>query len=334
VEAHARVVWLHSRQLFEPPDVLAEVEREARTLVARFERLEDEKGLAASLFLLATLSYEGGRAARAVELFERAREHARRGGDARVELELARELAFAYLNGPMPVSEGLRRLDDLSAGATRWLPALNSVPRAGFEAMLGRFDDARRSFARGLQALEELGLTLDAAAERGHIGGFLETLAGDLVAAERHLRDGLAGLERIGEKGYLSGSAVQLASVLCAQGRHEEAEELIRMSEAAASPDDVVSQMAARGVRAKLLARRGRLREAEALAREAVALAETTDSLYEQGELHVVLAEVLRLAGRSEQAGAALDEAVRRHEQKGNVVSAERTRRLLEELRG
>jgi class 3 adenylate cyclase/tetratricopeptide (TPR) repeat protein len=333
VEAHARMVWLRGRLLFEPPEVQAEVEREARTLAAEFERLEDEKGLAASLFLLAMLSWNRGRVAQAVELFERAREHARRGGDARVELELARELAFAYFDGPMPVSEGLRRLNDLSSGAARWLPALNSGPRAGFEAMLGRFDDARRSFARCLEAMEELGLKLDAAAERGHVGGFLETLAGDLVTAERHLRDGLVELERMGEKGYLSTTAAQLAGVLYAQGRYEEAEEFARMSELAATPGDLGPQMMLRGVRAKVLARLGRLRDAEALAREAVALGEKTDFLNNLGDVHVDLAEVLRLAGRSEEAEAALEEAMRRYEQKGNLVSADQTRRLLEGLR-
>jgi hypothetical protein len=46
----------------------------------------------------------------------------------------------------------------------------------------------------------------------------------------------------------------------------------------------------------------------------------------------MALAEVLLAAGRSDQAAHALQEALRLHEQKGNLVSAERTRTLLAEL--
>lgn len=44
------------------------------------------------------------------------------------------------------------------------------------------------------------------------------------------------------------------------------------------------------------------------------------------------LAEVLRLTGRSEEATRVLEEALALHGQKGNIVSAEKTRTLLAEL--
>jgi hypothetical protein len=45
----------------------------------------------------------------------------------------------------------------------------------------------------------------------------------------------------------------------------------------------------------------------------------------------VGLAEVLRLARRPYEAAAALEEALRLHERKGNIVAARKVRGLLEE---
>jgi hypothetical protein len=79
----------------------------------------------------------------------------------------------------------------------------------------------------------------------------------------------------------------------------------------------------------KLLARRGEHAEAERLAREAVALADTIDFLVGQGDPRRGLADVLELAGRREEATAALYEALERYERKAAVVLAEQIRERL-----
>ena len=84
---------------------------------------------------------------------------------------------------------------------------------------------------------------------------------------------------------------------------------------------------------ARVLASRGELADAERLAREAVTLAEPTDFLPLKAELHDTLGEVLALAGTSAEARAAVERAISLHEQKGNLVSAERSRAVLHELR-
>ena len=116
-----------------------------------------------------------------------------------------------------------------------------------------------------------------------------------------------------------------------AQGRYDEAERLSRESEAAARPDDIHSHILWRTTRAQVFARR-KLAAAEALAREAVAFAAGGDFLDSHGDALMALAEVLRLAARAQDAGAALEHAVRLYEQKGNLVSAARARTLLGEL--
>ena len=89
------------------------------------------------------------------------------------------------------------------------------------------------------------------------------------------------------------------------------------MSERATAPDDLSAGVQWRGVRAKLLARRGDDEAAEALAREAVALAEETDFPVLRADALLVLAEV---------AGEGRAEAIRLYEEKGNVAAAERAR--------
>jgi hypothetical protein len=96
-------------------------------------------------------------------------------------------------------------------------------------------------------------------------------------------------------------------------------------------PDiDIVVKRATTGALA--LGRLGQLEAAEPLAREAVGHAGGTEFLGWHGDALVVLAEVLCLAGKPEDAASALNEAVALYERKGNVVSAARARALLEEL--
>ena len=93
-------------------------------------------------------------------------------------------------------------------------------------------------------------------------------------------------------------------------------------------------EMLWRQVRAKVLARRGEHAEAERLAREAVAIGDDTDLLDAQGDAYADLAEVLLLAGKPDEAAAALEQALERYERKGNLVSAQRMRTRLDELAG
>jgi hypothetical protein len=65
--------------------------------------------------------------------------------------------------------------------------------------------------------------------------------------------------------------------------RSREALELTRESESLAGEDDITAQIPWREARARILARRGEMADAEKFAREAVAIAERTDWLNMQG---------------------------------------------------
>ena len=81
-----------------------------------------------------------------------------------------------------------------------------------------------------------------------------------------------------------------------------------------------------RSARAGLLARQDRIREAEALAREAVMLAESTDFVTTQADALTELAAILQQAGRLEEAKSAAADGLALHEQKGNSVAVGKTR--------
>jgi hypothetical protein len=66
--------------------------------------------------------------------------------------------------------------------------------------------------------------------------------------------------------------------------------------------------------------------------RAAVATAEATGLMLVRGDAHRMLAEVLRTAGRTEEAAAAAGRALALQERKANVAAAARTRRLLASL--
>jgi ATP/maltotriose-dependent transcriptional regulator MalT len=193
------------------------------------------------------------------------------------------------------------------------------------EAMRGRFDEARELAARSTAIYEELGRPFSLATW-SQWPGIVEFLAGDLQAAERIFRSGYETLVSLGEKLNLSSIAVSLAETLYLEGRIEEAEELTVVSEEATSADDVWAQVAWRSARAKILAQRGELANAERLAREAVDLIAGSDVLNMRAHALISLAQVLEAADKAEDAAGYAAEGVRLYEAKGNLVAAEKAR--------
>jgi tetratricopeptide (TPR) repeat protein len=88
-----------------------------------------------------------------------------------------------------------------------------------------------------------------------------------------------------------------------------------------------------RAIRAKVHARRSRFDEAERLARESVALAESSDFLIAHADAVADLSEVLELAGRMDEAARAIEDATELYESKGNSLAAATCRERLRALR-
>jgi ATP/maltotriose-dependent transcriptional regulator MalT len=109
-------------------------------------------------------------------------------------------------------------------------------------------------------------------------------------------------------------------------GDYEEAEPLAARGRELGGAQDALTQIVWRQVQALVDAHRGDLDRAEALAREAVAISEQTDALNWQGDALSDLAEVLDAGGRSDDAEAAVEQALERYERKRNVAMADQLR--------
>ena len=309
-------------------EVLAEVDSATRV----YAEYGDEAGLGRALALGGKLRFWAGETAAALEDLERAAGHARNAGDRYQEADCFQYMLAAIVYGPTPASDGLAFLEAMRTrleGNRRLdMSLLNSQGR--LEAMEGRFESARAALARaatladGVLEVERYSHVLVAIAD-------VELLAGDAAAAERNVRTACDRLEEIGELGYLASAVPTLLEALYRQGRDEEA---LRLSERwnparLTVPEDVDGQAAWRSVRAKLLARRGNVAEAEELAREAIALAGATDYVDLHAEALAALGEVLLVAERRDDAVRALEQAVSLFEAKGNTVAATAIRNQL-----
>src|SRR2546430_844745 len=181
--------------------------------------------------------------------------------------------------------------------------------------MDGRSDQGRELIRRGAAIGQELGLRLVGAATRSYWMGILELLSGNPAAAERELHQGFEVLDQMGEQNFRSTIAARLAGVLCALGHYDEAERFAQISRETAGPEDIASQVVWRGAQAKVHAHRGEDRQAEALASEAVMLANRTDALNLRADALMDLADVQRTGGRRTQAAASLRQALGLYEQ-------------------
>jgi DNA-binding SARP family transcriptional activator/tetratricopeptide (TPR) repeat protein len=332
LEAHARVQRGFLRLFFTAPEITPpELMRVAQDAIDVFDRIGDDLGLARAWRLIAQAHYLARRGAQSAEAATRALEFGRRAGDHFEQLETIEWLGIALVLGPIPAPEGARRCEELlqevSGDARLELTVLGAL--AYLVGIQGRAQEAEELIARGRNAMSANG-------ESGWLFpvllAFYFSWVSEPAVAERDLRPVYDQLKKVGEKSHFCSVATMLAQAVYAQGRYDEADELARDAERTARPNDVHSHIVWRGTRAKVLARRGELDAAEALAREAVAYAAKSDFLHSHADALTDLAEVLQLAGRTAEAAAAVDEAMHLHEQKGNVVAAARARSFLEDL--
>jgi tetratricopeptide (TPR) repeat protein len=328
LESRVRVEQQFVRLHAESGGDIGEANRVASAALRVFETHADDVGQCRAWSLRAWIEWNQGRVTRADEAWQRAAAHAEADGDERSLFEILTWRASAALYGPTPVRAAIEtctaileqvRTNPVAVGVT-------TLPLAALHAMRGEFDHARALVGEANAILDDVG-RMHSAAPLHEV--LVETLAGNLARAENLMRPAYERLEQMGEKSLLATTAAHLARTLYALERYDEADQFCSASESAAAAEDVVSQVIWRGTRAKILARQGRVDEAEALVREAVRQVSQTDQLTDHSATLLDLAEVLRLAERPSAANAAVLEAIDLYTQKGNTVSAGHARSLL-----
>jgi class 3 adenylate cyclase/tetratricopeptide (TPR) repeat protein len=309
-----------------------ELRREAKRAIRVLQESDDDLGLAKAWDLLASADHGLGREVAAQENWERSIHHARRAGSRLDEIAGLLHLAWVAVWGPTPRVDALRRCDQLleEVKGHPEFEAYGFSALGCLRALEGRFDEARALNARRTETLGELGVGLEEA-WGFYFAGWVEMLAGDAAAAEGFLRPGYENLAEMGATGGLQVGGSYLAQAVCMQGRFEESERLALAVEQL-DPTSVVEVAKARCARAKAVAGLGRTEEGERLASEAVTLIDQTDCLMDRADARMDFGEVLLRAGRPDEAVDVLDEALRLHEQKGNIVSTERARTVLADL--
>ena len=104
---------------------------------------------------------------------------------------------------------------------------------------------------------------------------------------------------------------------------------MIAISREAAAGEDLNPQAISQGVFARILADRGRHREAVELVRSAATLAAQTDLLSEHADILLDLAHVLVALGRVSEAHATTARAVDLYQRKGNLPGVRESLRYL-----
>jgi class 3 adenylate cyclase/tetratricopeptide (TPR) repeat protein len=310
----------------------SEVVREVDGVLPAAERENDHHLLAKAWRLLGFVHGSVCRWGDQVAAVERALEHARLAEDARLEARLSAAYTLGLCDGPTPVSEAIDRCEEIAARglADRQAEALVLCSLAYLRGMQGDFAEARGLYGRAGHLLRDLGGAV-LAAWTSLASARVELLAGDPARAERELVRDYEALAAMGERYFLPLIAAHLAQAVQAQERDDEAARLAATAQELADEDDVEAQALWRRVRAKALARAGRLEEAEELVRESLAALAPTDAPVMQADALVDLAEVLPASARPE-GQAALEEALDLYMRKGSTVSAARVRELLDRL--
>jgi DNA-binding SARP family transcriptional activator len=308
---------------------------EASRAIAVLRTFHDDAGLARASLLESEVRWTLGTGALAAKAAERAARYARRAGSRREEAWSHGDYGYYAVFGPAPVAAATRRLEGWlgeSAGS-----AVLEANLAGFlaplEAMAGRIPEARERLALSRRLTDELGLRWQTGTH-DLLGGFIEMLAGDPVAAEAHLQTAIDMFTAMGDMWFLSIVSTEQARALFEQGRDEDALSLIERLDASPGepPDNLRYQIRRRDILGRILARRGDLDAGLGLAEEAVEIAGRTDYLGFHADALCGLADIHRLRARPEDAIAVLGEAIGLYDRKGNLVRSSEARSLFATL--
>jgi class 3 adenylate cyclase/tetratricopeptide (TPR) repeat protein len=319
VELCGRIRTEQVRISYEPEGATARLEAIIDRALPVFEAAGNNVALHIAYSAMNQVAFVHARFDQALDAHERARALAL---DAGARDGIFMEGATARLYGTTPVTELLSWLGEPEQQLS-WSP-LPGLFRGAALAMLGNFTDARAVVSQSRAAFTEPGV--EQAFWTGALPADIEFLAGDTETAVALKTEACRQLDQFGERGYFSTIAASLARMLCDLDRLDEAEAWSDRARQLGGSDDAETQILWRRAHAEVLARRGDHATAVRLAREAVALAETTEGLNIQADAYGDLADVLARAGHMDEAQTALQRAFDKYERKGNVVMAERLR--------
>jgi len=291
-----------------------------------FERDGDDRGLAATAFLKASLSWLRSNAAGTVEAMDAYEAHNANAGT--IDLGATGNfLGFGpFVWGPFTIDEVRRRIAHLPPDAYPRLIVENVVAQRE-----GRYDDAVAGAERLVEIMSELGLPALVVAPMNARAELLRD-AGRHDEALTAYEELIGMHEQLGQSSYLSTCLIEYGELRYLRGELEEAERLAIEGETLGDPQDLINFSRGRRLRALIAADRGDDESAMALAKDALDYAFRTDFPSEHGGAHEALGHVHRRAGRTAEARAAYEEAAAIWRRYGWTAATARVDGLLVEL--
>jgi class 3 adenylate cyclase len=294
-------------------------------VIATFERLNDEAGLAAAKRRLALVYRTQGRVETSRVLLEEALAHA----DACDDMSTRRAVAYSLSNdtsmGPMPVTEGIQRLEALRLDTRddAVLEAAVSRQLSLLYAMGGRFEESRAIENRVATILQEASVE---SLSWGSLGAAARAkfVMGDIAGAEHDYRTKwrVYPVEDGKYQKLAIASAFALADLYCQERRWDEAEAVLATVRRETHEGAGAGSLAA----SRLATHYGNHEEAVTLARRTVERLDKTDYTPSRAEAWRALTEAYRGAEMRDDAELALAMTFSLYEQKGNLTSAEHLR--------
>jgi ATP/maltotriose-dependent transcriptional regulator MalT len=237
------------------------------------------------------------------------------------------QIGAALYFGPAPVTDAEERLEDLLGDVADFRSEAELCAYlGGLKAMRGLFEEGVKLLANARSRFLDLGQPIAVWRICAPVQADVCRLAGARSEAAQLLRTSCEQLDRLHNKALLATQAAALAEILCEQQQLLEAERWLQIAEESAAQDDAVGSISCLAVRAQLLASEGKLAAAEAMARKAVAISETTDALNRRAYTELALTRVLKEGHRDAEAAKAANEARTLFARKGNLAAAEQLR--------
>ncbi|MDP9273383.1 MAG: AAA family ATPase [Chloroflexota bacterium] len=287
-------------------------------------RIAEPGGVARALNAQMQLAWFRGQLGEQVKIAEEALPLAHEAGDIGLEAELRYQKFVA----PLLQAERTERDDSEMYETLEFarrnghlaleMGVLQAIAHAHAED--GDYDKAMEFNGRAKAMAADIGMKvwLVSGASARHI----EAWFGHREAALELTQESFRALRDLGEKGYLSTVAAELALQLLDVDRVDEARDAASVAEETGASDDVATQVALDSFRARMLAREGHPVEAERLARNTVVLADSHEFFSIHNTARTALADVLRVNGRVEEAREVIEQLAGFVERRGNPTYA------------
>ena len=322
LRAWVEQLWPRFDEVADPDEVVAHLEEAARI----FETEGDLLGVARAWHM--TMAAENLLRNR----FDAAAEAARRGGAFYARANAGRPLdtmmVGIMVDGSTPLADVIAYGDSSLRASDTALAVQGLVlgDLAVVKALAGDLDESRILLDRARARLLDVGDDVAVDTRWSQCAAQVALLAQDPRTAEAIAAWALEVARAHDDRTLQAHHLGVLAQVALLDDDHAHALAIADKAREVASVADLFRTLMWRGTRAVALAGLGDVRGAAALARETLALVDSTDYLLGRGEARLVLADVLAAAGSTEEASSAAEDAATILEAKGATLLAVRAR--------